>query len=266
MEPPRLRMKSPAVTMVAQRGPLPPPLGLLGVGGLKSLQGLSLGMGAGISLLLPPPAVAALCNSGLGELRAASLGVGDEEQSSFSALTPLFLELTAMKPLSAGRWQQRGSRTSLRLYNVPGTAVGDTGAVLCSHLTPLSAPPEPRWLWDDAVGRGAVSSLCSASSWNAKRGAGGGGHGVGGCVDPPCRARLALGQSAELCPGSGQISQRGWLRASCGSLPIMAVGLGNGGVERGSKESLVPGVRQDGVAALTGQGYTLTEAGFMVGL
>lgn len=43
MEPPRLRMKSPAVTMVAQSGPLPPPLGLLGVGVLKSLQGLSLG-------------------------------------------------------------------------------------------------------------------------------------------------------------------------------------------------------------------------------
>lgn len=45
MEPPRLRMKSPAVTMVAQSGSLPPPLGLLGVGVLKSLRGLSLGWG-----------------------------------------------------------------------------------------------------------------------------------------------------------------------------------------------------------------------------
>lgn len=54
-------MKNPAVTMVAQSGLLPPPLGLLGVGVLKSLQGLSLGMWAGSSLLLPPLRVLLLC-------------------------------------------------------------------------------------------------------------------------------------------------------------------------------------------------------------
>lgn len=49
-------------------------------------------MGAGISLLLPPLRVLLLCAiQGIGalQLREASPGVGDGEQSSFSALTPL---------------------------------------------------------------------------------------------------------------------------------------------------------------------------------
>lgn len=73
---------------------------------------------------------------------------------------------------------------------------------------------------------------------------------------------LLWGRVQRSCPAAGRFHNGGWLRASCGSLPILAVGLGNGGAERGSKASVVPGVGQDGVAAFTGWGYTLTGASF----
>lgn len=46
---------------------------------------------------------------------------------------------------------------------------------------------------------------------------------------------LFWGQVQNSCPGAGRFPNAGWLRASCGSLPIMAVGLGNGERKGGAK-------------------------------
>lgn len=86
--------------------------------------------------------------------------------------------------------------------------------------------------------------------------------GVGDMWTLTAEPGLLWGPVQSSCPAVGRFPNGGWLRASCGSLPILAVGLGNGGAERGSKESVVPGAGQDGVAAFTGGGYTLTAASF----
>lgn len=81
-----------------------------------------------------------------------------------------------------------------------------------------------------------------------------GGMGWGDVLTLTAEPGLLWGQEQSSVPAAlGRFPNGGWLRASCGSL---AVGLGNRGVERGSKEPPVPGVGQDGVAALTGEGVT----------
>lgn len=233
------------------------------MGGLKSLQELSLGMGAGISLLLPPLRVLLLCAI-QGVRGPGSSGAGDGEQSRFSAPILLCLELTGMKtPLRRAVAAAGSPRTSPRLGSVPRTAEGDTGTALCSHPMPLPAPPEPRWLWGDAVGRGAVFSL-----WSAQRGARGGNMGVGGRVDPHCRARLALGPRAAFLPGRGRISQRGVARGFLRPFAHHGRCVGKWGERKGAAKNRpwLPERGQDGAAALTRGARTLTGAALMEGL
>lgn len=158
-----------------------------------------------------------------------------------------------MKPLSS--WQRGGSsrapphpsthpRTPPRMWQCPRGWLAawllwvTQGTVLCSDPTHLSAPPETAWLWDGAAGGGQFAPhLGLHPLWGARkaacrvyRGEGvprWGDRGPHCQGDPRCRSRAcsrpdrgALAPAAgRFCNGTGL---RGWLWASCVSLPLFA--------------------------------------------